>query len=303
MNSALLIPSMSSVRAAVAFPLKLAATTLAAIAETAIENSSARCPLASHGPATQPCQVRRPNKADDTPVLLVPGYLSPHAAWDPLLRKLRLDGFHDITCLHYNPFKMGIPDIASLLVSEARNAMQRSGSSGVHLIGYSLGGLAVRYAVQRLGLDDAVLSAVTVATPHHGSLLAHLGVGPAVRQLRSNSPLLSALPDIDASQKVQWFLIGAQSDAVVPLSNATAGQYADSSCIPGCGHLRIMDSPELADAVVSHLKSSTRKQTRAQGAHLRASSEKMACRRGLLSSWADCSEGSTMLGERLSSGT
>ncbi|MFD7818613.1 esterase/lipase family protein [Streptomyces sp. NPDC059785] len=250
----LVTTSLSSVCAAAALPLKLAAGTLTAIGRTVFENGSVHSHRPSRESGLKLCEGHRPYRTDDTPVLLIPGYLSPHVSWHSLVQELHLNGFSNVVCLRYNPFRMDIPAIASILAAEARRAMLRSGSPRVHLVGYSLGGLAVRYAVQRLGMTDEVLSAVTVATPHKGSPLAHLGVGPAVRQLRSNSPFLSALPDIDMSHKVRWSLIGSRSDLVVPLSSATAGRHVSSSSLPGPGHLLIMNSPELADAVVRRLK-------------------------------------------------
>ncbi|GGL60583.1 hypothetical protein GCM10010129_00160 [Streptomyces fumigatiscleroticus] len=265
MKVSLLTSIGSAACTAVTGPFQMVAGTLTAVGEaTAVRTRT----HAYRPPGTLRARTREqhhhPARADDTPVFLVPGYLSHHAIWDTLLHRLHLSGFRNVVCLHYSPFKMDIPAIASVIATEVREAMRHSGSRGVHLVGYSLGGLAVRYAVQRLGLDDKVLGAVTIATPHRGSLLAHLGVGPAVRQLQYNSPLLSALPDIDAKQPVRWCLIGSQRDAVVPLSSATAGRHISSCCIPDRGHLRIVKSPHMADVVVEYLSSITGLDTHAE---------------------------------------
>ncbi|MEV0600352.1 alpha/beta fold hydrolase [Streptomyces sp. NPDC050315] len=265
MNIELLASISSSAYTVATAPFQFAAGTLAAVGEAAVTRARVHRP-----PNMLRAQTSEHHDADpdDTPVLLVPGYLSHHASWDTLLHRLHLSGFRNVFCLHYSPFKMDIPAIASMLAAEVRQALQHSGASGVHLVGYSLGGLAVRYAVQQLGLDDKVLGAVTIATPHRGALLAHLGIGPAVRQLRSNSPLLAALPDINAEQEVRWSLIGSQFDAVVSLFSATAGRHVSSCCVSGCGHLRIIKSPHMADIVVGHLKSTSRGDTHAEAVPL-----------------------------------
>ncbi|MEO1021735.1 MAG: alpha/beta hydrolase [Bacteroidota bacterium] len=43
-----------------------------------------------------------------------------------------------------------------------------------NIIGHSMGGLDIRYAITHLGLHEEVASLTTIATPHHGTFLANL---------------------------------------------------------------------------------------------------------------------------------
>ncbi|MFC6063737.1 esterase/lipase family protein [Streptomyces ochraceiscleroticus] len=187
--------------------------------------------------------------------MFVSGYLSPSGCWGSLFRQLHQNGFRNTTCLQYSSLRTGIPEIADVLVDETSAAMRRSGTDGVHLIGYSLGGLVVRYAVQQLGLDTDTVTATTIATPHRGARLAYAGLGPAARQMRTSSSLLDDLPEISSSGRVRWSLVGSTSDRVVPISSATAGGHADAVSLSAGGHLGILDSPQLAHTVMSHLGS------------------------------------------------
>ncbi|GGX60754.1 hypothetical protein GCM10010358_14140 [Streptomyces minutiscleroticus] len=196
---------------------------------------------------------RAPAAGTARPVVLVHGYLTSDQCWDPLLPHLRRAGFHDVTTLRYDTLRTDITQAAAVLARAVRTLVRRSGADGVHLIGYSLGGLAVRYAVQRLGTDAEALGAITVATPHQGTVLARAAVGPAAGQMRTGSALLAGLPAIGTERDVRWSLIAAKSDPVVSVSSATAGHHAASVCVPGCGHLSVIASPHTADAVIRHL--------------------------------------------------
>ncbi|WP_189856640.1 esterase/lipase family protein [Streptomyces poonensis] len=204
-----------------------------------------------------------PVRPTDTPVLLVHGYLNTEQCWTPLLRRLHRAGFHDTSCLRYNTLTTGIPQIAAALTDAARAAMDRTASGNVHLIGYSLGGLAVRYAVQHLGLDTGTRTAVTIATPHHGSPWARTAPGIAAAQMRPGSTLLTTLPDLPDlpdppglgdDHSVSWLLLYSDSDPVVPSASATAGRPARAVRIPGHGHLSLLASARTAQTVTAHLR-------------------------------------------------
>lgn len=185
-----------------------------------------------------------------TPVVLVHGYLGTTAAWGPLVRRLHADGFVNVFTQGYDSLSSGVPQLAVELADQVTTVVRGHQRCGVHLIGYSLGGLVARYAVQRLELDRVVASVATVATPHRGSPLAWLGPGPAVAQLRPGSALLSDLPPLEATPRVRWAVIHAGSDLVIPPPRPGEGRT-----LPGYGHHGILSAPELADALVTHLRS------------------------------------------------
>lgn len=113
----------------------------------------------------------------------------------------------------------------------------------IDVIGHSQGGLVARYALQRY-TDLDVSTLVTIATPHHGSLVADaaargrteaplpmaydaateslVGFDPAstaVRQLQPGSDFLRQLNDAPAPSVDRFVAIGARSDIVVPLDS------------------------------------------------------------------------------------
>ncbi len=189
----------------------------------------------------------RPVAPVATPVVLVHGYLGTAAPWVPLVRRLHAEGFVNVYTLGYDSLSTDVPQLAAELAGHVATVGTRG---HVHLVGHSLGGLVARYAVQRLGLDRVTRTVVTVATPHRGSPLAWLGSGPAVAQLRPGSALLRDLPPLEATHQVRWVVLHAGADLVVPPPRPGEGR-----CLPGYGHHSILSAPELADAVVTHLRS------------------------------------------------
>ena len=61
------------------------------------------------------------------------------------------------------------------------------------LVAFSMGGLAARYYIQRLGGSSRVRRFVTISTPNHGTVWAWLSNRPGVRQMRPGSDFLRDL--------------------------------------------------------------------------------------------------------------
>lgn len=110
----------------------------------------------------------------------------------------------------YSAFSLDIRTAARGLGDQVELVCARSAGRPVVLIGYSLGGLIVRYYVQRLGRDAFVPLVITLATPHGGTATVsasaeHFGrrremallasPHPLLRQLRPGSELLIELAE------------------------------------------------------------------------------------------------------------
>jgi pimeloyl-ACP methyl ester carboxylesterase len=205
--------------------------------------------LGSRAPRLTPLPATRPGTIT-TPVILVHGYLGTGAGWTPLVRRLHAAGVAHVFSLRYDALAAGVPAAAAALVDAAAAAMASTGNCGVHLVGHSLGGLVARYAVQCLGLDAVTHSVLTVATPHRGTRLAWLGLGPAAAALRPGSALLAGLPPLESTAGVRWAVVEADADVVVP-----AGGLTGTLRLSAYGHLGVLAAPELGELVRRHLVS------------------------------------------------
>ncbi len=54
--------------------------------------------------------------------------------------------------------------------------LDKTGSQKLNIIAHSMGGLDARYAISTLELDSVIASLTTLATPHHGTVLADLAL-------------------------------------------------------------------------------------------------------------------------------
>ena len=216
-----------------------------------------RCTAAGNR-ALQPvrCRPAEGTPLRHTPVVLVHGYGGSPASWTPLERELRRAGFVHVHAAAYNAMTRSLDDIARGLVPLCREAVEAAGTDHLHLVGHSLGGVVVRYAVHRLGLAGQVRTAVTVAAPHRGTQVASLGWGRAARALRPGSPVLEDLDGRRDAVGVRWVAYYSDRDLVVCPESARLdehGSRAVNVAVPDAGHLGVLRAPAFLASVVAVL--------------------------------------------------
>ena len=203
----------------------------------------------------------RPRADERLPVLLVHGYGGCAGQWVPVRSALLAAGFHTVETFAYDSFRFDVPTLARQLAQSVRRLLAEHEAEGVHeviLVGHSLGGVIVRYAVSLGGLDAVVRTAVTVAAPHGGCALARLAVAPAAAQLRPGSALLRRLEAAASPGHARWIAYSGGSDLVVPPQRAQLRPDALAAVnveVPDEGHLSILSSRRLARDLVERLDS------------------------------------------------
>jgi pimeloyl-ACP methyl ester carboxylesterase len=189
------------------------------------------------------------------PVLLVHGYAATEGVWTPLRRALAQAGFGHVVSLNYNSFATDPAAVSAELTDQALRTLAAAGAPRIHLVGHSLGGLIVRRALTAsAALSSQTASAVTIASPHHGALLARIAPGRCARIMhRGPRPVL---PGFDAPGPVRWLAYYSDADRIVPPSSARLDdpRYgAANVLIPGCGHLTICRDARLIRSLVPEL--------------------------------------------------
>ena len=189
------------------------------------------------------------------PVLLVHGYAASESVWTPLRRALAGGGFGHIVSLTYNSFAMDPEAVSAELTHQALRALAASGAPRVHLVGHSLGGLIVRYALAGSpALSAQAGCAVTIASPHRGSHLARIAPGRCARIMHQGPRSLR--PASDAPHPIRWLAYYSDGDRVVTPASARLDdpRYgAANLLIPGCGHLTICRDVRLIRSLVQQL--------------------------------------------------
>ena len=209
------------------------------------------------------CGEATGDRCHDTPIVLVHGYGHNRSGWFVVERALRAAGFHRITALNYNPLRQDVAAIAQRLKEHVELVRTVSGSPRVHVIGHSLGGIALRWYVQELGGDEAVDTAVTVACPHEGTVAAVLAapLGPTAQQLLPGSHVMRRLREGARRTSVRWVSYYSNIDLLVQPSRSAVlrdeAMNATNVLVKDHGHLSILLSPKLARSIVDQLESAT----------------------------------------------
>jgi pimeloyl-ACP methyl ester carboxylesterase len=193
-----------------------------------------------------------------TPVLLIHGYGANKSNWFLVERALRNAGFGVIHALNYNPLRADVPRLAEACVERARALMDHAGSDRVHLVGHSLGGVVVRYAVQVCELEQAV-SCVTVVSPNGGAPLARVATWGTGAQLAPGSPMLRRLATSARPMRTRFVAYYSNLDVLVPGRRAMiteAELEPRNILIKDEGHVSIMLSRRLADSIAEELLAS-----------------------------------------------
>ena len=109
--------------------------------------------------------------------------------------------------------RVGIDQLASQLAAYTDRHLT---GRRFDLVGFSMGGLVGRYYIQRLGGIERVDRFVTIATPHHGSIMATFLFQPGGRQMRPGSDFLRDLArDSDRLGQIQFTSFYTPLDLVV----------------------------------------------------------------------------------------
>jgi pimeloyl-ACP methyl ester carboxylesterase len=199
------------------------------------------------------------DEAHDTPVLLVHGYGHNRSGWFLLDRSLRTAGFSSVHSMNYVAWgRDGIPALAARLARRVDAIRRLTGAEKVHVVGHSLGGVLLRYYVQELGGDRFVDTAVTIASPHAGTIAALAGVGAVARDLRPGSAVMRRLAAGVRATAVRWVSFYSNLDVLIqPGSSAMLVHpsfRATNVLVKDHGHLTIMVAPIVTRAVVAQLE-------------------------------------------------
>jgi triacylglycerol lipase len=188
-------------------------------------------------------------RSDRDVVMLVHGLFATAGVLRPLAREIESRTGACTTSFTHLPGP-GIPSIAQDI---ARGVGAISGDVRIHLIGHSIGGVAVRYFVQELGSDSRIVQTISIGSPFGGTKPARLFPAPVGRDIAPGSALLERLSH-GARQRlrVPHVSITGLEDHVVPSgAHLAAGETVS---VAGCGHNSLLYHPRVVAEVVARIK-------------------------------------------------
>ena len=162
-----------------------------------------------------------------------------------------------VTNLHVPNFTSAFSTIERLadeLHEEIERIAAGTGHERVVLVCHSMGGLAARLYMRERG-EKRVARLITLASPHHGTALAILGLGEHGRQMRRGSAFLDALAESEAARPpaVPTLSIYSVHDNLVAPQDTSRLPWARNVAVAGLGHVALIASgrvhPQLLEEI------------------------------------------------------
>lgn len=151
------------------------------------------------------------------PVVLIPGYMDSLYLFYFIRKKLEGQG-RSVAYMVLFPNVGDITVASAKLQATVAELKTRTGAPKVDLVAHSMGGLISRHYLQeRRGLGE-IERLVTIATPHHGTIMSKMSPTKGAQQMNPGSPFLKALNANDETPgDVKYTSIrGSMDEVVVP---------------------------------------------------------------------------------------
>jgi len=180
------------------------------------------------------------------PVVLVHGFGHNAGAFSELAARLAAAGFFDLSTVTYG-IDDDVPGIAARIDEQVDAITTALGVDRVHLVGHSVGGVAIRYWYDVLGGDEHADAVVTLGAPLRGAIWTRLPfLRPPARDLAAGSSVTAVLGRRSGRHR-QWTTVGGTFDLVVPPRRAHLddGEVVD---VP-TGHAGLLTSARAAGEV------------------------------------------------------
>jgi predicted alpha/beta hydrolase family esterase len=188
------------------------------------------------------------------PVVLVHGYLSNRGYFRPMVRWLEARGVAPIFVPSYRSVFSGIEAGAAELHAAIEGACA-AGEARVILVCHSMGGLLARRYLREHGAGR-IARLVTIASPHHGTVLSSWGVGEHARQMRRESEFLRALAREEARDppRIPVTSIYTVHDNLVSPQDTSRLEWARNVAVAGIGHVGILGHEPVFTLVLEELR-------------------------------------------------
>ncbi|HOX89478.1 MAG TPA: alpha/beta fold hydrolase [Burkholderiaceae bacterium] len=182
-------------------------------------------------------------------VLLIHGYMCNRAVWREWLP--RMSNAANVATLNLEPVFGPIEGYAERIAQAVERLRAASGAPRVTIVAHSMGGLATRAYLRRHGAA-AVAQVITLATPHHGTVFARLGLGRNARQMRPGSDFLRTLNG--TTEPVPFTCIAAGDDNLIVPRSSPLLPGAAAIRIERVGHLALLGDERALQATLDRLR-------------------------------------------------
>ncbi len=189
------------------------------------------------------------------PLLLIHGYQCNRGFWFWMRPRLEAAGW-TVATLSLEPAWTEIDNYAPAVARRVDELLAVTGAPQAILIGHSMGGLVLRAYLRQYGRDK-VARVISLGSPHNGTRLAPLGIGPNARQMRIGNPWLAALavPGVAPLPPGSVSIYSCHDNYVFPQCAGSTLEGATNVAIGGVAHIAMAFSPALRDELLRALAS------------------------------------------------
>lgn len=186
------------------------------------------------------------------PILLLHGFACNRAIWISMQRWLAKQGFtaHAITL---TPILASIDDYTAAVEHAVQQLRQQYGRPPI-LICHSMGGLVARAYMRQYGTSQ-ITHAITLGSPHQGTLLAYFGRGENSHQMRPDSSWLQLLQLSETpEQQARLTSLYSWHDTIIWPPNSSALPGIRHLELAGLGHVSLVLHPQVRSALQIELR-------------------------------------------------
>ncbi|NLI69758.1 MAG: alpha/beta fold hydrolase [Firmicutes bacterium] len=191
------------------------------------------------------------------PTILLHGYGVNKLCFAYLYLRLRSFGDTSVIPINIGPLFTSIEKQAENFSKKVEAILDASETEKVNIIAHSQGGLISRYYLQFLQGDKKVDRLVTIGTPHHGTMIAHLGVGKNAHEMRPGSNFLQKLNHNPDLGKTSLLSIYSPADTFIWPAHSPAPPRGSSYITIPLGHMSLLFSARVLQVAKKFLDSST----------------------------------------------
>jgi triacylglycerol lipase len=202
----------------------------------------------------------RAGSGNQTPILLIHGYMHNSSAWAYHRYHYNQAGFHNVFTVDLgHPFH-SIEEYSAVIQDKMREIQEKTGCKDVRLVGHSMGGLVASHYALNHAQEDGVRVAdlVTLGSPLKGTPMGYLGVGQCAKQMRYGSSFTSSQSKQLQESAIPRFHQGSKSDIIVfPYKTALNGAEDENSLVyDDLGHASFLFSDRVIRANIQRFRGS-----------------------------------------------
>jgi pimeloyl-ACP methyl ester carboxylesterase len=187
------------------------------------------------------------------PVLMIHGFVCNRGYWIPTAQTLVERGYV-VDSITLEPAFGSIDAYVGTIHHAVEALCAESNKQQVVVVCHSMGGLAVR-AYMRAHGDGRIRHAITVGTPHHGTAIAHLGIGKNARQMERGHPWQAALSASEPPLRYTKFTtIYSRIDNIVAPARTAVLPSAREIELDDVGHVAMAIAPRCQHVILEEVE-------------------------------------------------